>query len=268
MNEQAIPNNRFEQGFTLIELLIVVLLTIIVIIGLYDLFDANVKIYKTQEETTTMDVRTRTAMEQMVTSIRSAGSNYQNTLFMDSNPFIVTAQSNKIRVLEDLPKDVVSASGDGASGCSGGSPDGDSFDICDLNNDGSYSGDNENENGDGYINDDYEDVMFILNGTNVERTQFEDSTYDPSGTVACIGCDTKPKHATVTDIIATNIESLTFEYFQDTVTQLTAPVTGNDLYNIHMVRVTMNARTASKDLPTGQPHRLQLKSDIYLRNSN
>ena len=261
-------NRPFEKGISIIEMLVVVALTAIIIVALYSAYDTNLKIYKVQQQTATMDMRTRTAMEEMVSAIRMAGSNNRAAMNLAGRPFIAVAEANRIRVIEDLPKDVVSVSGDKDSGCSGGATDGDTFDICDSNGDDNYLGDDEDENSDSYINDDNEDVTFSLSGSDLVRTQFADSIYDPNGTVACIGCESKAKHPTVSDVLADNIESMTFEYFMNTSTPMTAPVTGNHLFNIRIVRVTVDARTSSSELPAGQPHRIRLRSSIYLRNAN
>jgi hypothetical protein len=262
------PIRKIEKGISLIEVLVVIALTAIIIVALYDAYDTNLKIYRIQQQTATMDMRTRTAMEEMVSAIRMAGSNNRTAINLAGRPFVAVAETNRIRVVEDLPKDIVSVGGNRNSGCSSGSPDGDTFDICDLNGDGNYLGDDENENSDSYINDDYEDVTFALNGTDLVRTQFADTTYDPNGTVSCTGCESAPKHPSVADVLADNIEAMTFEYFHDSATPISAPVTGNDLFNIRIVRVTLDARTSSPALPGGQPHRLRLRSNIYLRNAN
>ena len=157
-------------------------------------------------------------------------------------------------------------------------------DDCRVANDGDVADDDENENADGFINDFDEDVTFSLidkNSLNITgpcttslepcsliKTQFADSTYCPNVTPGCQGCGACP--ATTNQVIATNIESLTFEYFLDTTAspmfQATTPVTGNTRFDIKLVRITMNARTAGVDMTSGLPRRLQLKSDVFLRN--
>lgn len=270
MNCEKTPD-LLQRGFSLIEMLVVVLLTAIVMIAIYDIFDTNLKIFKVQQEITTMDLRVRSGMEQMVTAVRTGGSNNLNWVkLVGQNPFIKTAESNRIRVVEDLPNDAWRDSGaPGVTTCAGTPADGDTFDRCDEDGNSNYAGDNEDENGDGYINDPYEDVTFSLSGTDLIRTQYADATYCPNGEAICIGCDTLADPTPTVDVIATNIEGLTFEYFINTSTLLTPPVTSDtDLLNIRMVRITLDARTESIDRPGQQPHRIQLKSDVYLRNSN
>lgn len=239
-----------QLGFSLIEALVVVLLTVIILIGLYDLMDTNQKIYNVQQDVSTMNLRTRTAVLQMVTAIRTAGSNNLNAQKLAGNPFIAIAEANRIRVVEDLPRDT----GNGAS--PPGAPDGDTFDLNDFSSPANGSADdNENENADGFINDPNEDVTFSLSGTDLVRTQFLDNSYCPG---------TCPP--TAADILVNDIENLTFEYFSSTDSVLPSPVMGNELFNIKLVRVTVNAKTHSLDRPSGQPHRLELKSDVFLRN--
>jgi prepilin-type N-terminal cleavage/methylation domain-containing protein len=240
-----------KNGFSLMEVLVVFLLVSIVLIALYDLFDTNIKIYNAQQQVTTMNYRTRTAMEQMVTAIRTAGSNNLNAINLGGQPFVAIAESNRIRVVEDLPMD--------------SNVDGDTFDRVDLNTDTDFADDNEDENADTYINDPYEDVTFSLSGTDLIRTQYLDNTYCPNETPGCSLCPGECPPAT-DDVLTTDVESLTFEYFMGTSTVMTAPVTGNDLYNIKMVRITIDAKTKHEDRLTGRNHTLQLKSDVYLRN--
>jgi prepilin-type N-terminal cleavage/methylation domain-containing protein len=255
-----------QQGFSLIEILVVVFIMSIVMIALYDLFDANNKIHALQQQVTTMHVRSRTAMAQMVTAIRTSGSNHVYAIRLDGQPFIARAEANAIRVVEDLPKDVWNTNC--TPNTTGGN--GSTFERCDKNPiDGDVADDDENENADGWINDYDEDVTFSLSGTDLIKTQFADTTYCPNVTPGCQGCPGSCP-ATTSQIIATNIESLTFEYFLDTTAdplfQASTPVTGNTRFDIKLVRITMNSRTAGVDMNSGQPRRLQLRSDVFLRN--
>jgi prepilin-type N-terminal cleavage/methylation domain-containing protein len=273
--------NCLQQGFSLVEILIVVLIMSIVMIALYDLFDANNKIHAMQQQVTTMNLRTRTAMAQMVTAIRTSGSNHVDAIRLDGQPFIPRADANAVRVVEDLPMDVWNT--DCTPNTTGGN--GSTFERCDANSDTDVADDNENENADGFINDYDEDVTFSLidkNSLNITgpctlslepcsiiKTQFADSTYCPNVTPGCQLCPGNCP-ATTSQVIATNIESLTFEYFLDTTAspmfQAAAPVTGNTRFDIKLVRITLNARTAGVDMTSGLPRRLELKSDVFLRN--
>jgi len=253
--KERASENILERGFSLIELLVVVLLTSIILIALYDLFDTNNKISAAQQQVTTMNLRTRTAMAEMVTAIRTAGSNNLNAINLQGNPFIADAEADSIRVIEDLPQDT--------------NGDGNTFDRNDLNTDLDFADDNEDDNGDGYINDKDEDVTFSLSGTDLIKTQYVDDTYCPNQSPGCSLCPgTCP--VSTSEVLANDIQSLTFEYYistaLDPVHQVTSPVTGNDLYNIKVVRVTINAQTHSNDRLTNRPHKLQLRSDVFLRN--
>ena len=244
-----------ENGFSLIELLVSILIMSIIIIALYDLFDTNTKIYRAQEQVTTMNQRTRTAMEQMVSAIRMADSN-SFAINLGGKPGIAQADLNTIRVVEDLPYD---ANGDGNT-----------FDRNDLNGDGDYNDDNEDNNADGYINDPDEDVTFSLSGTNLIKTQYIDTTYCPNVNPGCTLCPSSCPPATQ-QVLATNINSLTFQYYSTTnanpATEVTPPITGANRFNIKVIRVTLDAQTASKDRTTNSAHSLRLKSDIFLRNN-
>ena len=246
---EKVSRNGIQLGFSLIEALVVVLLTVIILVGLYDMLDTNQKIYNVQQDIATMNLRTRAAVLQMVTAIRTAGSNNLFAANLAGNAFIVTAEAHQIRVVEDLPKDT----GDGAD--PPGALDGDTFDRNDFNGDSNYADDEEDENGDYHINDPFEDVTFFLNGTDLTRTQYVDGSYCPSS------CP-----ASSTDVLVNDIENLTFEYFSSTDSVLPSPVTGAERFNIKLVRVTVDAKTHSVDRLTGMAHTLQLKSDIYLRN--
>jgi prepilin-type N-terminal cleavage/methylation domain-containing protein len=251
MTQQDEKKLMMTRGFSLIEVVVVLLLTSVIVIALYDLFDTNVKIFAIQQQVTTMNLRTRTAMEQIVTAIRTAGSNNLNAINLGGQPFIALAETNTIRVVSDLPLDA--------------NADGDTFDRLDTNTDTDFADDNEDENADGYINDSREDLTFWLDGSELIATDYLDDAYCPNQTPGCSLCPGTCPAAT-DEVLATDIDSLTFEYFTTTATQIAAPVTGNDLYNIKMVRVTIDARTKHNNRLTGRPHTLQLKSDIFLRN--
>jgi prepilin-type N-terminal cleavage/methylation domain-containing protein len=257
--KHQIKEDQFARGFSLIEILITILLMSIILIGLYNLFDTNVKIYNAQQQVSTMDVRARTAMEQMVTAIRTAGSNNLYAIYLVDNPFIAVAKTDQIRVVEDLPHDNFDAA------CNA-TPDGDTFDRCDTNTDTFFNADDEDENADGYINDSLEDVTFHVTSAGLVRTEFLDDSYCPtSDDAACIGCPADCPLPT-DEVLDTNVDSLTFEYFTNTNQPIVTPVEGNNLFNIKLVRVTLDARTQSLDRITKQPHTIRLRSDVFLRN--
>jgi hypothetical protein len=147
--------------------------------------------------------------------------------------------------------------------------DGDTFDLIDGvapdAADTDWADDDEDENADGYINDPWEDVTFTLSGTDLIRTDYLDSDYCPNTQANCSECPNADP-ASKSEILATDIESLTFEYFSETDTAIAAPVTGDRRFDIKLVRVTINAKTRTADRLTKRPHTLQLRSDIFVRN--
>lgn len=90
-----------DQGFTITELLVAVLISGIVMTGIYSTYYSQQKSYVTQTEVAAMQQNLRAGMYYMEREIRMAG--YDPT--GNANAGIVTADSSSIRFTEDLNGD-------------------------------------------------------------------------------------------------------------------------------------------------------------------
>jgi len=259
-----------ERGVSLLEALIAVTLTLIVLVGLYQVLDENTKIFKAQQQLTIMNTQVRTAMELITRTIRGAGSNRRG---LQGAAMIYYADADKIRVLADLAQDH-------HAGSSGTTPDSDTFDYRDLSADGFFDDDNENENGDEQLNDMDEDVTYFLNGETLIKRYFSDTDPFDIEIGGTNGSDTIPGIAIPVDqpgeddeTIAENIIDLSFRYFVDSrgVTDSAFELTGSPLSlasrnSIGLIRVTIVGKTKDRNRVSGKYHTTELSSSIELRN--
>jgi len=87
-----------DQGFTLLEVLVVILITSIVMAGVYSVYTSQQKSFLIQEDVAEMQQNLRAAMFTMVREIRLAGCNPTGK----ATAGIVTANANTIRVAMDI----------------------------------------------------------------------------------------------------------------------------------------------------------------------
>ena len=164
--------SKTQRGFTLAELLVSLTLMLFVLLGAYHFMIGSSRIYRTEEELIGLDQQSRVAMDVIIRALRQAGSDPMQTAFdpgtTDSIP-VPVANAHAVRVLADLPQDTMDDAGNSI-------PDGDTFDTHDVDADGLW-GDDENENGDGMLLPDNadpdEDVTFLLTPC--------DGSYEPTG---------------------------------------------------------------------------------------
>ncbi len=263
---------QYENGYTVVELLVLIVLGSLVMIGLYQILDQHTKVHKAQQEITVMNHQVRAAMETVVRTIRSAGSNKRA---LQRVPRVYIAEENRIRLISDLPQDHHDPADLDSDGLTCSDTDGDTFSVTDCDASGTAGdGNDENENGDGLLNDDYEDVAFLLDNNQIILRQFSDDPglesapanfYRPPISIA-------PDPPGLSDeILAQDILELTFRYFIDSNTELTmsgspAAVADSNLHNIKLVKIKMIGRTRNRDLSGGRFHTIELASNVELRN--
>ena len=90
-----------KNGFTLIELLAGILISAIILAGLYSVFFSQQKAYSAQEQVAEMNQNIRAALDLMTREIRLAGYKTSTSTFNG----IATATSNSIQILADLNQD-------------------------------------------------------------------------------------------------------------------------------------------------------------------
>jgi len=100
-----------ESGFTLIEIMIAMLISVIVISGVYSAYTAQLESYSTQEKVAEMQQNIRSAMMIMTREIREAGCD--PTEF--TNAGIVSATMGQIQFTRDIAGNAIAPNeGDGA----------------------------------------------------------------------------------------------------------------------------------------------------------
>ena len=245
--------NINQKGYSLIEMLVSMAIGVIILIGLYNLLDQNTKVYRTQQQINTMTGQVRSAMDDIVRTIRSAGNNRRA---LKMAPAIYIAEADAIRVLSDLPQDY---NGDG--------------DTVDITSPG--TADDENENGDLLLNDPDEDVMFFLSGNQLIRRSFsKDPPVETGDGVDLPGLDPDPDPLPPDEsdvILADNILNISFQYYTASPgeiddNELTTPVDPANLNLIQMVRIRIVAQTEDRSRQSGRFHTIDLQSEVELRN--
>ena len=90
-----------KNGFTLIELMAGILISAIILAGLYSVFFSQQKAFSAQEQVAEMNQNIRAALDLMTREIRLAGYKTSTSTFNG----IATATSGSIRILADLNQD-------------------------------------------------------------------------------------------------------------------------------------------------------------------
>jgi type II secretory pathway pseudopilin PulG len=268
-----------QNGFSMVEFLVAMVLCVLVLLGLCQTITSSQKIYVSQEELAALSQQGRATMDNMVRTIRRAGSNPMDTAFSfasdpDSLP-IPIAEENAIQILADLPQDVMDDSGASA-------PDGDDVDFDDLDTDEAWDND-ENENGDGVLDDADEDITFCLVPS--------DSNLVPTGTGPWVLVKRIPDGAggDVDIPLASNVTQLEFRYILkvnatgdpnlDTrplsfaerwdnsagAAENSSSYTGNDRRFIKRILIRMTLQTSNPDRTTKDFRTLTLEEDIGIR---
>lgn len=270
----------FEAGFSLLELLISVVLMLLVLIALHQTIVTGQRIYMTQEELAATSQQARVAMDTISRSVRRAGSNPLDTVFhFNTDPDelpISLAKANAIEILADLPQDVMDDAGNLTA-------DGDSMDSNDLDGNNIWD-DDENEHGDGVLNDGEEDVTFYLSPA--------DGNLNPTGSGPWTLVKRIPDDdGGVIDIpLAPNVMQLEFRYILKTddsgdPNRDTLPLSFTDRWNnapgaavnasnyggnyrrfIYRILVRLVIRSANPDRTTKQFHNVTLEEDIGIRS--
>jgi type II secretory pathway pseudopilin PulG len=270
----------FEAGFSLLELLVSVVLMLLVLIALHQTVVTGQRIFTTQEELAATSQQARVAMDTISRCVRRAGSNPLDTVFhFNTDPDelpIPLAEANAIQILADLPQDVMNDAGNLT-------PDGDTMDSNDLDGNNIWD-DDENEHGDGLLNDPEEDVTFYLSPA--------DANLNPTGSGPWILVKRIPDGGGgVIDIpLAPNVMQLEFRYIlkiddagdpnRDTLPLSfsdrwnnaagaainASDYSGNDRRFIYRVLVRLIVRSANPDRTTKQFHNVTLQEDIGIRS--
>jgi prepilin-type N-terminal cleavage/methylation domain-containing protein len=153
---------RDESGFSLIELMIAAAMAAL-LLGLVFDFLESVRDYSTKTSSSA-DARqqTRVVANRIAEDIRSAGADPSGNAFRDGVEIFPEATSTRLRLRRDLAQDV--------------NDDDDTYDVVDLNNDGDTTDNNENENGDGVLDDAFEDVTYVFDAANASFFLIDNAT--------------------------------------------------------------------------------------------
>jgi len=94
------PSTKRNRGVTLIELLIALVISGIVVAGIYRIFVAQAKTYTVQDQVAEVQQSTRSAMEIMVRDLRMAGYDDDNlsSPIQIANPIVTPLSNNSITV--------------------------------------------------------------------------------------------------------------------------------------------------------------------------
>jgi prepilin-type N-terminal cleavage/methylation domain-containing protein len=220
--------NRHGAGFTLIEVLISLAIFMMVMLGIYQVFDSSFRTYNSGTRRLDAQQSARGAMDEMVRRLRMVGYFPENFTVPPASPLL----TNRIQIGTDTALAVRGdLEGSGAS----------------------------------------QVYLFCLSGTNILRVR---GAAGVAATYVCNG----------TDIIAENITSLRFTYFDATNTQVTMTAVGavNTLDGQvtggvptfgtttarQGVRTILVNLTARETVPGQAPQVYTLTSTVALRNTN
>jgi prepilin-type N-terminal cleavage/methylation domain-containing protein len=254
---------RRQAGYSLVEIMVAMVVTLVVMAGLFSIMIQNQNVYEVESRSADMQQTIRIAMDLMVRQLRHAGRDPTGYAFAedhqtdssscpDPSPApgglytdaVVTAEDSLVRVRADLPVDERAAADP-----TDRTPDG--ILSTDLQSGGTPS-DGYDEYGDGCINDAGEDVTF-------EFVAADETLYR---TLHTGGTDT-------TQPIADGIKSVVFGYYTITGTDLmvSGAVPASDYSSIDIIRITIEAEADKRDPVSKKYLTYKLTSEVELRNS-
>ncbi|MFC2172171.1 PilW family protein [Acidobacteriota bacterium] len=266
-----IAKERGAAGFSLVEFLVAITITLIIMGAVFGLVVHNQQVYEAESNIADMQQNMRIALDLMTREIRMAGSNPTGRAFDTSSGdhAIELGKADLIEIKLDRGRDFwdtttpppsIGADGqlevvDGYTNCNCGDP-------CNctpsLGQDARTDCDNEDEYGDGCINDPGEHILFkVVNGTLYRVLEPDD---DPV---------TKTEQP-----IADNITNLTFTYYRYVSGSGLVPIAFvndeiPDTSVVVKIRVSITTETEEaidrSQKPVGKKQ-FKTESDIFLRN--
>ena len=182
---------KTPSGFTLVELMVAIVISLIAIAGFYKSFVAFAGVAGNQEQKVEMSQNIRVGMEHLAREIRLAG--FKGSWQPGLQAGFLSAGADTLRITRDL---------------AGGGDDG-----IDNDHDGLVDESDEEKLGDGDLDDNYEDVIYLLVGPN-ENGSFDLQQKDING---------------ASDTVIENVDALNFVYLNRYGQPLAAPVDGADV---------------------------------------
>ncbi|MEN8142583.1 MAG: prepilin-type N-terminal cleavage/methylation domain-containing protein [Thermodesulfobacteriota bacterium] len=208
-----------QAGFTLIELMVALTLGLFVSMIFYKTFVSFASVAGGQEQTVERNQNLRVGISHLAREVRLAGfTGSFSHLGLEAG--IISAQQDSLRITRDL---------------TGGEDDG-----RDNDRDGEVDEADEAVFGDGDLEDNYEDVIFMLAGPNLNGS-FDLQQVDLNG---------------ASDTVIENVDGLNFVYLDEKGIPLAGPADGQNVATtpevsrrreIRSVEITMVVRTTNED---------------------
>ena len=274
---------QYSKGVTLIELLIALVISAILVAGIYRAFIHQQKIYATQEQVADMQQNVRVAINKMMREIRMAGFGGLGNILSspgpgDVNGFtnVITANADSITILGGF-RQISSLKNDAAGGQNT---------ITLANSTSDFDGAIHHYICIGGLQGNIVQsragaVLTLANPLKVNYPagtpvfKIHAITYgmrDDNGTPVLFRDLYSNTTSTKRETVAENIESLQFEYFDDATPnpkQYWPPIASADLGKIRMIRVNVTAKTnrADPDFKGGDGYRRRtISSNVQVRN--
>jgi prepilin-type N-terminal cleavage/methylation domain-containing protein len=231
-----------QGGFTLIEVLIALSLFFLIMTGIFQLFGPSNVMYTAGQRKVDVQQGGRVGMDALVRQIRMAGYFPENFDTPGTGNDITAANMNAIQVGTSTALAIYGA----ANGC------------LDANNDGIC--DDPQPAGRSQV------FLFCLTGNSLL------SKVGPQGAAASYNCSDTAQ----TQVVADNITSLTFAYFDENHVELVAPLDGQGLgipaFGVTAaraaVRTVVITLTSQENVMGQAPQTYTLTTNVRLRNMN
>lgn len=307
MNGSRLHATAAQRGYTLVELMAAMVITLFVMAGVYTLMLQNQRTYEQQSQLADAQQAARVAIDLMTREIRMAGADPSGRAFSPATvcldgdyatpasaaspapgtlAALTVAAVSAIRVKMDRP-----VWGLAAETLTSPPPVPSPYpkQDCSAPVDNDYNDDDEDWLGDGFINDEAEDVEYVWNSGTKILTRNEYIAYPAA---ACVGCsDGVPAAGTYAIPIAENIVDLKFKYYdteppnapcptgvyatqalyedaRDACDPPLATPTPADFSAVRRVRIVLVVETEKRDPinPAGGTNKLTLTSQATIRN--
>ncbi len=218
-NERWDVQRMLVRGFTLVEMMVAIVLSFMAIVGFYKSFVAFAGVAGSHEQVSEMGQNLRVGIDHLTREIRLAGF-VGSERWKNVQAGFLVAENDNLRMTRDLR---------------GGGDDG-----IDNDRDGLVDEADEEELGDGELDDNYEDIIYQLAGPN-DNGSFDLQQLDING---------------ASDTVIENVDALNFVYLDKNGQPLALPADGADasttapvsrLDEIRSIEITLVVRTTRGD---------------------
>ncbi|UCF67576.1 MAG: hypothetical protein JSV80_17730 [Acidobacteriota bacterium] len=206
-----------ETGFSLAEVYVSLAVTAVILLGLLVLVRQNHALYHDQERLAETRQQARLALELMSRELKQIGSDPSGRAFSAGAEQLLVADQDEVGFQADRPQDI--------------NGDGDFTDSFDSDGNGVFTGNDEDERGDGVLDDVGESIWYRFDPNERTLARVDAQVLDDSSTP-------------VRQIIAENVSAFRLRYFARDGLEMTPPLMPIERDGVARIEINMTIDSA------------------------